>query len=120
MLTENVEGSLLKYDNLSETITFQDDHFWYSFNDPQHAAFVNKLDWISNHEYGGVGLYSIQAIQKKIIIILLFNRRTIPMVIAAVAFCHCTGQLPSDSNADEAPSVAIQTKWVGNLCRKYS
>uniref|UniRef100_A0A1I8BUQ9 Glyco_18 domain-containing protein n=1 Tax=Meloidogyne hapla TaxID=6305 RepID=A0A1I8BUQ9_MELHA len=50
----------LNYDNRSETTSLVIGDQWYSFNEPEHAAFTHKLDWISNHEFGGIGLYSIQ------------------------------------------------------------
>lgn len=50
----------LNYDNRSETTSLVVGDQWYSFNEPEHAAFTHKLDWISNHEFGGIGLYSIQ------------------------------------------------------------
>uniref|UniRef100_A0A915P6U1 Chitinase II domain-containing protein n=1 Tax=Meloidogyne floridensis TaxID=298350 RepID=A0A915P6U1_9BILA len=50
----------LHYDNRSETTSLIIEDQWYSFNEPEHAAFIHKLDWISNHEFGGIGLFSIQ------------------------------------------------------------
>uniref|UniRef100_A0A915LHA5 Chitinase II domain-containing protein n=1 Tax=Meloidogyne javanica TaxID=6303 RepID=A0A915LHA5_MELJA len=50
----------LHYDNRSETTSLIIADQWYSFNEPEHAAFIHKLDWISNHEFGGIGLFSIQ------------------------------------------------------------
>jgi hypothetical protein len=34
---------------------------WISFNPPDHQSFIQKLDWVSNHEFGGVGIYNLQA-----------------------------------------------------------
>uniref|UniRef100_A0A914N0M3 GH18 domain-containing protein n=1 Tax=Meloidogyne incognita TaxID=6306 RepID=A0A914N0M3_MELIC len=60
LLNSKNKHQQLHYDNRSETTSLIIEDQWYSFNEPEHAAFIHKLDWISNHEFGGIGLFSIQ------------------------------------------------------------
>uniref|UniRef100_A0A914I8Q1 GH18 domain-containing protein n=1 Tax=Globodera rostochiensis TaxID=31243 RepID=A0A914I8Q1_GLORO len=51
----------MNYENASETLSFVEGKVWYSNNEPGHDSFLHKLNWIRDHKFGGVGLYSIQA-----------------------------------------------------------
>uniref|UniRef100_A0AC34R4Z7 GH18 domain-containing protein n=1 Tax=Panagrolaimus sp. JU765 TaxID=591449 RepID=A0AC34R4Z7_9BILA len=59
-----VDDDELIVDRSSSVVSFINDKTWYSFNPPGHEAFLRKLNWISDNEFGGVGLFSLFADDK--------------------------------------------------------
>uniref|UniRef100_A0A0N4ZDI2 Glyco_18 domain-containing protein n=1 Tax=Parastrongyloides trichosuri TaxID=131310 RepID=A0A0N4ZDI2_PARTI len=61
--TENVTEpiSSLIFDVDSQTTSFfGTDGYYYQYVDPEHEAFLNKIRWVSNNGYGGVGLTNME------------------------------------------------------------